>query len=167
MSTLVGHLIPFANPCIGAGKSTIIKILINLIANQSDTSLFPTPIVGSPNDNIPTSADVHLYPDPETYYGRHPALYADCEGFEGGETVPRSARFKEVALVNDDMPKADSGPSTGIRHKFRKFNHKRRNIAWADSPDKRKREYAVTQLYPRLLYTFSDVVVFVLQNARY
>ncbi|KAL2679358.1 hypothetical protein Neosp_010132 [[Neocosmospora] mangrovei] len=29
-----------------------------------------------------------------------------------------------------------------------------------------KREFSVTQLYPRLLYTFSDVVVFVLRNPR-
>lgn len=30
----------------------------------------------------------------------------------------------------------------------------------------RKREFAVSQLYPRVLYTFSDVVVFVLRNPR-
>lgn len=41
-----------------------------------------------------------------------------------------------------------------------------RTIAWADNDMKRKREYTVTELYPRLLYTFSDAVVFVLRNAK-
>ncbi|OCL07767.1 FabD/lysophospholipase-like protein [Glonium stellatum] len=159
------HLVSFIGQT-GAGKSTIIRILIDLIANKSDASPFPAPIAGSRNDVIPTSGDVHLYADPETYYGKYPILYADCEGLEGGEATPRSAQYKEASMANGDTTKADSGTNAGIRNRFRKFNHKRRKIAWADSPDKRKREYAVTQLYPRLLYTFSDVVVFVLQNAR-
>lgn len=41
-----------------------------------------------------------------------------------------------------------------------------RKIAWADTPATQKREFAVGQLYPRILYTFSDVVVFVLRNPR-
>ena len=41
-----------------------------------------------------------------------------------------------------------------------------REITWADTNIKQSREYAVTNLYPRLLYTFSDVVVFVLKNPR-
>lgn len=41
-----------------------------------------------------------------------------------------------------------------------------RYIFWANSPLTRKREYTVSQLYPRILYTFSDVVVFVLRNPR-
>ncbi len=42
-----------------------------------------------------------------------------------------------------------------------------REILWADKPAKQSREFAVTNLYPRLLFTFSDVVVFVLKEARY
>lgn len=41
-----------------------------------------------------------------------------------------------------------------------------RRISWAKTPNTKKREYAVAQLYPRILYTFSDVVVFVLRNPR-
>ncbi|KAJ4318374.1 hypothetical protein N0V84_006883 [Fusarium piperis] len=36
----------------------------------------------------------------------------------------------------------------------------------ASTPAVKKREFSVTQLYPRLLYSFSDVVVFVLRNPR-
>lgn len=41
-----------------------------------------------------------------------------------------------------------------------------REITWADNALRRSREFAVTNFYPRLLYTFSDVVVFVLREAR-
>lgn len=41
-----------------------------------------------------------------------------------------------------------------------------REILWADTNEKRSREFMATHLYPRLLYTFSDVVVFVLNNPR-
>lgn len=41
-----------------------------------------------------------------------------------------------------------------------------RAIKFADTPEKLKRQYAVTELYPRLLYTFSDVIVFVLRNSK-
>ncbi len=43
---------------------------------------------------------------------------------------------------------------------------KLRKLAFADSDETRKREYAVREFYPRLLYTFSHVVVFVLHNER-
>lgn len=61
---------------------------------------------------------------------------------------------------------------TGIRtssfqKKIRKKHHSsQREITWATTPEKRTREFAVTNLYPRLLYTFSDIVVFVLKNPR-
>ena len=41
-----------------------------------------------------------------------------------------------------------------------------RKILWADTPARRTRQFAVTHLYPRLLYTFSDTIVFVLKNPR-
>lgn len=40
-------------------------------------------------------------------------------------------------------------------------------IEWANTEESRQREYAVRELYPRLLYTFSDVVVFVLRNPKF
>jgi hypothetical protein len=43
----------------------------------------------------------------------------------------------------------------------------KRELVWADSISLRKRQFAVTNMYPRLLYTFSDVIVFILKTSRY
>ncbi|KAI0913517.1 hypothetical protein F4823DRAFT_558847 [Ustulina deusta] len=54
-----------------------------------------------------------------------------------------------------------------VKKKLQKCRHaSQRDIGWAVTPETKKREYAVTQLYPRLLYTFSDGVVFVMRNLR-
>lgn len=119
---------------------------------------YPSPVVGSAiNDKVPTSGDVHLYADPASFSTERPILYADCEGLEGGETVPYAAQSRNR-----------SGSGSRKNKKLQKvMNGRPRIIAWANDEKTRKREYAVTELYPRLLYTFSDVVVFVLRNAKY
>lgn len=43
---------------------------------------------------------------------------------------------------------------------------KQRKLGFAVDDESRKREFTVRELYPRLLYTFSHVVVFVLANER-
>lgn len=140
-----------------AGKSTLIKMLINhdsQNANYENRSMFPSPVVGSVvNDALPTSGDVHLYADPATHAEQLPILYADCEGFEGGERTPLGARARRRA-------------STAEPELSRPGNVYTRSIDWADTEEARQREYAVTRLYPRLLYTFSDCVVFVLRNPK-
>ncbi|KAI1362066.1 FabD/lysophospholipase-like protein [Xylaria arbuscula] len=118
----------------GAGKSTLIKILINCLGLDA---AFPSPVTSSNNDRVPTTGDVHLYADPVSYRGKTPMLYADCEGLDGGEAIPRGLRHR-----------AESTESSSARS------------------SRAAQQYAVTQLYPRLLYTFSDVVVFVMRNAR-
>ncbi|KAK8015171.1 hypothetical protein PG990_008467 [Apiospora arundinis] len=56
----------------GAGKSTIIKLLIDHHTSQEP---FPSPVTSSSdNDRVPTTGDVHLYADPESYKGRDPML---------------------------------------------------------------------------------------------
>ena len=128
----------------------------------------PSPVVGSANDNVPVSANVHLYADPETQLTKSPILYADCEGLEGGVSAPRAEALESSDRSSEINPqhKGSSGPHT------RKRLHKKcygtpRNLLWATGDkENSKREYAVTELYPRLLYTFSDVVVYVLRNAR-
>lgn len=117
---------------------------------------FPTPVVGSVNDNVPTSADVHLYADPGTITTRSPVLYADCEGLEGGGTDPVALR------ANNHKGNTVDGAK---RNKPKHINA--RTLSFGTGTEKSKREYAVTELYPRLLYTFSDVVVFVLRNSKY
>ncbi|CAK3752481.1 hypothetical protein DOTSEDRAFT_168601 [Lecanosticta acicola] len=143
-----------------AGKSTLIKLLVNHEAQNANTeniNMFPSPIVGSVvNDTLPTSGDVHLYADPATHAEQLPILYADCEGFEGGERVPLGARSRHRRQASDQDGRDLSTP--GHVHS--------RPIEWANSEEARQREYAVTRLYPRLLYTFSDCVVFVLRNPK-
>lgn len=143
-----------------AGKSTIIKMLINHQQSQTRkpeiAAVFPSPIVGSViHDALPTSGDVHLYADPATHAEVLPILYADCEGFEGGERLPLGARSRK---------RAGSDPYT--RETSRLANVNSRVIEWANTDETRQREFAVRELYPRLLYTFSDVVVFVLRNPK-
>ena len=41
-----------------------------------------------------------------------------------------------------------------------------RQITWAQDRDRRSRQFIVEHLYPRLLYTFSDIVVLVMRNPK-
>ena len=41
-----------------------------------------------------------------------------------------------------------------------------RTIAWAQERDCRSRQYIVENLYPRILYTFSDIVILVMRNPK-
>lgn len=140
----------------GAGKSTLVKLLINF--GHQDAESYSSPVVGPPGAHLPTSEDVHLYMDPRTAESQGPLLYADCEGLEGGEREPLGAKFRKKRQRDADQ-KEDSRKSSKIISE--------RELRWANGPLQRSREFAVTNLYPRLLYTFSDVIVFVLRNPRY
>lgn len=150
----------------GAGKSTLIKMLIDQQAriHGSPEGRFPSPVVGSmAHSNVPTSGDVHLYSDPGTHRSGFPMLLADCEGLEGGENIPMSTQYRDKFSRSSDR----RGNSHNLRKKLSKIQNKtKRELKWADTPEKSKRQYAVEQLYPRLLYTFSDVIVFVLRNPK-
>lgn len=117
------------------------------------------------NQDVPTSGDVHLYTDPKTYLSESPILYADCEGLSGGEREPRGARLKILRRMAEN--------TMGVSNTTRSFEQNRRNlrqsereIKWANTSETQSRQFAVSQLYPRLLFTFSDAVVFVLKNPR-
>jgi energy-coupling factor transporter ATP-binding protein EcfA2 len=135
-----------------AGKSTLVKLLIHLNASQYSDTL-PSPISGIPGQDRPTSADIHMYPDPRTIDSARPILYADCEGLDGGEREPMATSLRRS---KDGIPDT----SGGSEYYFE------REISWATSKTKRTREFAVSQLYPRILFAFSDVVVFVHRNPR-
>lgn len=47
-----------------------------------------------------------------------------------------------------------------------KFIHSERELAWPSGLREQSREFVVTNLYPRLLYTFSNVIVLVWKNPR-
>lgn len=136
-----------------AGKSTLIKMLIERnVAGEikAIADCFPAPPVGSAiNDSLATSGDVHLYADPATHLDPLPILFADCEGFEGGERIPLGSRSQGKGH--------QQGGRTWV---------KTRPIRWANTDETRRREYAVSALYPRVLYSFSDCVVFVLRNPK-
>ncbi|OTB11271.1 hypothetical protein K445DRAFT_359609 [Daldinia sp. EC12] len=139
----------------GAGKSTLIKLLIDRHDfTAPEGSNYYAPVTSSSHDRISTTGDVHLYADPSTLYSSHPLLLVDCEGLSGGEAIPKQLRH------HSQGPNVDSNNASASRHCLT------RKILWADTPHTQKREFTVSQLYPRILYTFSDVVVFVLRNPR-
>jgi hypothetical protein len=139
-----------------AGKSTIVKMLIQRSAVGGDKGFdatFPSPVVGSVlDDTRTTSGNVSLYIDPAKHLDPLPTFFADCEGFEGGEQAPLGSQYHEYSRQNK-MGAPEAWVNT-------------RPIKWADRDEYRRREYAVTVLYPRILYTFSDCVVFVLRNPK-
>lgn len=151
----------------GAGKSTVIKLLISRAKADIRSRLqetFHVPVTGLSNDNIATTGDVHLYSDPATYWKQTPLLYADCEGLSGGENIPLGHISKQ-RVAN---AKADRSSTRGPG-RMRKTVATGKNIlklAWADSTTKQSRQHSVKELYPRILYTFSDAIVFVLREAR-
>lgn len=136
----------------GAGKSTLIKLLIDRQDLSPQGSRYYSPVTSSNQDRISTTGDVHLYADPSTLYATSPLLFIDCEGLSGGEAAP-----KQLKQSQDSSSHAANYP--------RRYAVPRK-IEWAQTPQTQKREFAVSQLYPRILYTFSDVVVFVLRNPR-
>ena len=152
----------------------MIKLLIDLKRTSLTRTLssLSTPIVGKESGDLATSADVHLYSDPETYWTDSPILYADCEGFNGGERQPVAAQMVHNAQqTGRSFPAFATPAAEGLSPLRRLANSTKRLLEWArrDAPNSEKtskREYAVTEMYPRILYAFSDVIVFVLRNAR-
>ncbi|KAK5939023.1 hypothetical protein PMZ80_008326 [Knufia obscura] len=139
-----------------AGKSSLVKLLIELCGSGSSDHMVP--VVGtSSRSDLPTSGDVHLYSDPTTFPTSRPVLYADCEGLHGGERMPSGAHGKSKTIQLNMSPTS-----------FIKAQHhaSEREIMWAETAEKRSREYQVHKLYPRLLYSFSDVICFVTKNPR-
>ena len=116
--------------------------------NMND--LFRTPVSGSvKDDRSPTSGDVHLYIDPQSAFSDLPMLYADCEGLDGGEVPPQS---KTILPSTKQTPRSDQ------------FTSREMNVPTDKGLKTGTREWAVRNVYPRLLYTFSDVIVFVLKT---
>jgi energy-coupling factor transporter ATP-binding protein EcfA2 len=147
----------------GAGKSTLINLLIKVKESPGlGTTQCPVIGVSGKEGEVSTSEDVHLYLDPSSFLSEVPILYADCEGLDGGERLPlaTSCRNKRgppelEQRIDDETPF------------FRARYHSKHELQWAKSQEERTRHYAVSRFYPRLLFTFSDVVVFVHRNSRY
>lgn len=144
----------------GAGKSSLIKLLIDL--DTTGGSKQSTPVVGPSGYHLPTSEDVHLYLDPSTAQTSRPIMLVDCEGLEGGEREPSGATFKSKWRREDEK-------KARLDRDFFKTQRivSEYELQWSTGEGSKTRGFAVTHLYPRLLYAFSDVIVFVLHNARY
>lgn len=110
-----------------------------------------TPVIGGADTlDTPTSGDVHLFRDPSTWQDERPFLYADCEGLEGGEKVPLAIAAERRA---------------SFKNLFYDYRARHKIIQWATGK-KKNRAWMVKNFYPRILFTFSDVVVYVTKNFR-
>lgn len=152
----------------GAGKSSLIHLLMKHPWDASQDAVkrrrvqnLPLPVVGQFQSTVPTSGDVHLYCDPLTATHQsqlsQPLLFADCEGFHGGDQLPAGHRAR-----------ASSGNGTGasnshvpFRKLYRIVRHGMKRILSLPSRLEPRRKTAIGELFPRILYNFSDVVVHV------
>lgn len=123
------------------------------------------PVVGERKSSIPTSSDVHLYHDPigDRATPETPLLFADCEGFEGAD---RSSAARIVAQATEALAAGEPQWNEEVRRwvnilvrsTLRTF---KRPLSWSQSVNGHRQE-ALKQLFPRLLYNVSDVVVYVM-----
>ncbi|KIW25373.1 uncharacterized protein PV07_08556 [Cladophialophora immunda] len=146
----------------GAGKSSLIRLLVELYS--PDQASPQVQVVGSSRRaDLPTSGDVHLYADLKTSQTKQPILYADCEDFDGGEREPSGVSLKNKKREANSEYQRTNSFARNIR---RQHHTSEREILWATDTVKKICEYHVRHLYPRLIYTFSDVIVFVMKNPR-
>src|SRR5204863_8567909 len=55
-----------------------------------------TPIISSSDTTaIPTSADVHLFADPDSITSQMPLLFADCEGITDMDVIPSQSAKRD------------------------------------------------------------------------
>lgn len=130
----------------GAGKSTLIRALIKESAGgetKNRQSQIEMPVSQSSTQSLtdPTSSGVHLYKDPGTFESLNPILFADCEGFNAGGTSAASFP-KDLATDKHIVAKFPMTASSYITSAM------------------------VEDLYAKSLYTFSDTVCFVINNAQ-
>jgi energy-coupling factor transporter ATP-binding protein EcfA2 len=121
-------------------------------------------------------ASAHHSSSPPSYPGRpiSPSPYSQTITNHRASLVDSSLDFSPPPFhlasqtASPYLPVAESrapndGFTPGREKSFRGFI---RPLKWATG-DRRNRQYIVENLYPRLLYTFSDAVVLVMRNAKY
>jgi hypothetical protein len=159
----------------GAGKSTLIRALMERPwktrdTQRNDVQNLVVPVVGRHDSTIPTSGDVHPYRDTlaEGEDISRPILYADCEGFQGGEQLPAAllARRNASRLSEESSDSHRSGISSLARISYAYIKSGvKRVLHMPTRVTDPTRGSAVLELFPRLLYNFSDVVVHVISQS--
>jgi hypothetical protein len=100
------------------------------------------PVPGSDSGShsfLPTTGEVNLYYDPETFGTKSPRFYADCEGMHGAE--PAAAQHQK------------------LWHKYgRPYLIEEKDGKQID------RSTAVKTIYPKFLYIFSDAICMVTKS---
>ncbi|KAH8703381.1 hypothetical protein BGW36DRAFT_457672 [Talaromyces proteolyticus] len=133
----------------GAGKSTLVKGIIDVEPVKTETNdrnwLRSVPVQGIRSFFMkPTTSDVHLYHDPQTLHTDRPLLLADCEGFGGAMEDPVGSILKKgVEYTAKFWP----------LHSSTEKDH-----------GKLTRKFCVETIYPRILYAFSDILCYVIQQ---
>lgn len=136
----------------GAGKSTLVKGLIQLAPDVQRPEGLETPVTrcaSTGSITAPTSEGVNLYSDPTSAASQSPIFFADCEGFGAGaakgllSSDSSSTHHQELTILDEIEISADSEIGANC-----------------------SRSRAVENLYARFLYAFSDVVCFVAKDAQ-
>lgn len=123
------------------------------------------PIAGRQESTVPTSGDVHLYAAP--YTDAAPKwlllLYADCEGFHGGSQPPVALKAKRhiFAYLQEAIRVKTANSVEWVREAI---SFLKRPRMWTLNLNGDRGD-AVKELFPRLLYNFSDVIVHVIPCA--
>jgi len=118
--------------------------LISNSKQESELDGLEAPVPGSDSGSascIPTTGEVNLYSDPETFGTQSPRFYADCEGMLGAEPV--AAQHQK------------SWNKCGRRYLIEEKDGKQID-----------RSTAVKTIYPKFLYIFSDAICMVTKNQR-
>ncbi|KAH8880770.1 hypothetical protein GQ53DRAFT_848627 [Thozetella sp. PMI_491] len=158
-----------------AGKSSLIEVLIGHLwdsrVTDRDLDGILVPVTGDIITTLPTSSDIHLYHDPieAKTNPQSPLLFADCEGFEAAN---HSAAARSRAQSMKNMENAAPLHVRQNASKLTKWTKDTfnatmrfmtRNLYWSDSNTSRSN--AVEELFPRLVYNVSDVVVYVVSES--
>ncbi|KAK3291970.1 uncharacterized protein B0H64DRAFT_468830 [Chaetomium fimeti] len=154
----------------GAGKSTLIRFLIIFGIARGESRSVEAPVPGKMDSVTPTSEDVHLYEDTHMAKSETPILFADCEGFEGGVPQATQSRIERWRTWGGRAAKtmfSDETPSSRVVSERQLMWLKKRET---DGPKMEfngkevnsSRKFIAKELYPRLLYPFSDAIVYVL-----
>ena len=131
----------------------------------------PTPVL-RPSQTFAT-IDVQLYSDPGMASTSTPVLYAECEEYDTRplspsiqrrNLSPRSPRSPVSPESARPLYNSQGSPFEARSNKSAAASEY--EIKWAKTQAKQSLEYMTKQLYPRLLYAFSDVVVIVLKGSR-